>query len=95
MNSKALALIGRALRTLAVGLTLAVASHPLAAMEELTVNGAKEAALARAQQARFESQMQAFIESVGAEFKGALEVELQRSMAPEVVLVAVNTPTRG
>ena len=95
MNSKATALIGQLLRTLAVGLTLALASHPLAAMEELTVNGATEAALAKAHQARFESQMKAFIESVGVEFKGALEVELQRSMAPEVVLVAVNIPTRG
>ena len=95
MNSKVLALIGRALQALAVGFTLVLASHPLAAMEELTVNGAKEAALAKAQQTRFESQMKEFIESVGIEFKGTLEAELRRSIAPEVVLVAASTPTRG
>ena len=87
--------VGRLLRHLVLGLTLAFASHPLAAMEELTVDGAKDAAQTRAHQAHFKSQMEAYAKAVGGEFKGRLKTELERSIRSETRLAALDARTRG
>ena len=83
------------LQHLILALTLAVGSFPLAAMEELSVDGTKEAAQKRAQQELFRSQMEAYGEAVGSEFKDLLKLELERSIRSEPRLAVAGTRTRG
>ncbi len=95
MNRKMTNRVGRSLSVLTLGLTLAFASHPLAAQEELTVDGAKEAAHVRAQRARFESEMQAYGEAVGVEYRGLLKEQLQQAMRSEARLAAIDLRGRN
>lgn len=95
MNRELTNRVGRSLRHLVLGLTLAFASHPLAAMEELTVDGTKDAAQTRAQQAHFKSQMEAYGKAVGGEFKGRLKAELERTMRIEARLATIDSRSRG
>lgn len=95
MNRKLTNRVGRSLRHLVLGLTLVFASHPLAAMEELTVDGAKDAAQTRAHQAHFKSQMEAYAKAVGGEFKGRLKAELERAIRNETRLVTIDARSRG
>ena len=95
MNRKLTHWVGRSLSVLTLGLTAALASHPLAAMEELTVDGAKEAAQVRAQQARFESEMKAYGETVGAEYRGLLKEQLKQAMGSETRLAAIDPRGRS
>ena len=95
LDSKLTGRLGRWLRQLALCLTLATASVPLAAMEELTVDGAKEAAQKRAQQELFLSQMEAYSRAVGAEFKSLVKADLERAIRNEPRLAAVGARTRG
>ena len=67
----------------------------LAAQEELTVDGAKEAAHVRAQRARFESEMQAYGEAVGVEYRGLLKEQLQQAMRSEARLAAIDLRGRN
>ncbi len=71
--------------TLAV-LALGVVSAPLAAMEEVTVDGGQMAAEARAQDARFRSEMDTFAKKVVLKFKANLAFDLQQSVAPPLRL---------
>ena len=87
--------VGRSLRVLTLGLGLALASHPLAAMEELTVNGAKAAAQVRAQRARFESEMETYRETVGAEYRGFVKEQLKQAMRDETRLAAIDVRGRS
>ena len=95
MHRKLTGRFGRRLRQLALCLTLASASLPLAAMEELTVDGTKEAAQKRAQQELFLSQMDAYSRAVGAEFKSLVKAELERAIRNEARLAAVAGRSRG
>jgi len=95
MNRELTDRVGRSLRHLALGLTLALASHPLAAMEEVTVNGAKEAAQARAQRVRFESHMEAYAKAVTIEFKSLQKAELERAMLSEARVAMIEARRRG
>jgi len=67
-------------RTLIPALILALMSYPLAAVEVVTVDGTRQAAQVRAQQTRFESQMDAYVKGVGIEFRAALEMDLRQSV---------------
>ena len=95
MNGELSSRVGRSLRHLVLGLTLAFASHPLAAMEELTVDGTKDAAQTRAQQAHFKSQMEAYGKAVGGEFKGQLKAELAQAIRVEARLATIDSRSRG
>ena len=95
MNGELSSRVGRSLRHLVLGLTLAFASHPLAAMEELTVDGTKDAAQTRAQQAHFKSQMEAYGKAVGGEFKGQLKAELEQAIRVEARLATIDSRSRG
>ena len=95
MNRKLTHWVGRSLSVLTLGLSLALASGSLAAMEELTVDGAREAAQARAQQARFESEMKAYGETVGAEFRGLVKEQLKQAMRNETRLAAIDARGRS
>ena len=95
MHRKLTGRFGRRLRQLALCLTLASSSLPLAAMEELTVDGTKEAAQKRAQQELFLSQMDAYSRAVGAEFKSLVKAELERAIRNEARLAAVAGRSRG
>jgi hypothetical protein len=64
-------------------------------MEELTVDGAADAAAARAQEARFEAQMDRYVQAVGADFKTALETELRRSVEPGIRSADAGGTSRG
>ena len=91
-------LMGRsrhALRILALGLALAFGSLPVSAMEELTVDGSREAAHHSAQRARFESQMKAYGRAVGEEFRWLLEDELVERVRGQRRLAARGTRSRG
>ena len=95
MNTRTTDRAVRALRALALGAALALASHPLAAMDEVTVNGASEAAQLRAHRALVEADMKAYSETVGSEFKGLVKAELERSMRGDTQLARVETRDRG
>ncbi len=82
---------GTALLVLGLGLI----SAPLRAMEEVTVNGAQAAAEVRAQDARFRSDMELFVETVELRFKADLEFDLKRAVAPPLRLASSLANSRG
>ena len=90
-NSFSIARLGTALAILSLG----VISGPLAAMEEVTVDGAQAAASVRAQDARFRSEMTRFVETVELRFKADLAFDLKQSVAPPLRLAAALANNRG
>ena len=86
--------VGRLPGCLALGLTLIFASQPLAAVEEIIVDGAKEAAQIRAYQAFFESQMEVYGKTVSVEFKDLVNAELKNLVSSEAYLTVIN-PNRS
>ena len=86
--------VGRLPSCLALGLTLIFASQPLAAVEEIIVDGAKEAAQIRAYQAFFESQMEVYGKTVSVEFKDLVNAELKNLVSSEAYLTVIS-PNRS
>jgi len=82
--------IGRLPGYVVLGLTLIFASQPLAAVEEIIVDGAKEAAQIREYQAFFESQMEVYGKTVSVEFKDLVNAELKNVVSSEARLTAIN-----
>ena len=76
-------------------LGLGVISTPLAAMEEVTVNGAQALAEAHAQEARFRNDMDLFIKAVELRFKADLAFDLKQSVAPPIRVAGVYANNRG
>lgn len=95
MNRKSTSWLRRSLANLALALTLGASSLPLAAMEELTVDGAEQAAQRRAQQELFLSQMEAYSRAVGAEFKSLVKADLERAIHDEPRLAVIDARIRG
>ena len=82
--------VGRLPGYAALSLTLMFTSQPLIAMEEIIVDGAKEAAQIRAYQAFFESQMEVYGKTVSVEFKDLVNAELKNVVSNEAYLTAIN-----
>ena len=59
------------------------------AMEEIIVDGTKEAAQVQEYQALFESQIEAYSKAVGLEFKSSLKVELENAILDETRLATI------
>ena len=76
-------------------MALGVISAPLAAMEEVTVDGAQAVAEARAQDARFRSDMDVFMKAVELRFKADLAFDLKNSVAPPLRLASALANNRG
>jgi len=83
------------LRAALAVLTLSVISAPLAAMEEVTVNGAQAVAEARAQDARFRNDMELFMKAVELRFKADLAFDLKQTVAPPLKLASALVNNRG
>ena len=83
------------LRTAIAVVALGVISAPLAAMEEVTVNGAQAAAEVRAQDARFRSDMDVFVKTVELRFKADLAFDLKQSVASPLRLASAFANNRG
>ena len=83
------------LRTALAVLSLGVISAPLAAMEEVTVNGAQAVAEARAQDARFRNDMDLFMKAVELRFKADLAFDLKESLTPPLRLASALANNRG
>ena len=83
------------LRTALAVLALGVISAPLAAMEEVTVNGAQAVAEARAQDARFRDDMDLFMKAVELRFKADLAFDLKQSLMPPLRLASALANNRG
>lgn len=83
--------IGRV--ALAAGVLAGLASQPLsAATEELTVYGGTTAAELRELEREFDCAMEAYVRSVGAQFRAALALDLRRSLAPDMELAQRSRP---
>ena len=76
-------------------LALALVSQPLAALEEIGVDGGHEAGASRAQQAHFRSQMDAYVEAVEVEFRCRLQAELERAVRRDARLATLAARRRG
>ncbi|MCZ6585967.1 MAG: hypothetical protein O6930_08125 [Gammaproteobacteria bacterium] len=83
------------LRTLLAVVALGVLSAPVAAMEEVTVDGARAVLAADARDARFRSDMEAFTRSVELEFKASLASDLKQSVTPPLRLAGALVHNRG
>ena len=83
------------LRTVLAVLALGVLSTPVAAMEEVTVDGAWAVFAADARDARFRSDMAAFAKSVELEFRASLAFDLKPSVAPPLRLASALVHNRG
>jgi len=83
------------LRTVLAVLALGVLSTPVAAIEELTVDGAQAVLAADARDARFRTDMEAFARSVELEFKASLAFDLKQSVAPPLRLAGALVHNRG
>jgi hypothetical protein len=83
------------LRTAVAVITFGVFSAPLAALEEVTVDGAQAVAEVRAQDARFRSDMDVFVKTVELRFKADLEFDLKQSVAPPLKLASALANNRG
>ncbi len=83
------------LRTLLAVLALGFISAPVAAMEEVTVYGARPALEARAQEAQLRADMEAFAKTVELNFKASLAVDLEQSVAPALRLAGTLVHNRG
>ena len=83
------------LRTAVAVITFGVISAPLAAMEEITVDGAQAVAEVHAQDARFRSDMDVFVKTVELRFKADLEFDLKQSVAPPLRLASALANNRG
>ena len=90
-NSSTYARFRIALAVVALG----VISAPLAAMEEVTVNGSPAVAEARAQDARFRNDMNLFVKTVELRFKADLAFDLKQSVAPPLRLASAYANNRG
>lgn len=83
--------VGRLPGYVALSLILTFASQPLAAVEELVVDGAKEAAQIRAYRAFFETQMEVYGKTVSAEFKDLVNAELKNVVSSEAHLAEIKS----
>ena len=81
-NISSFARLGTALAIVSLG----ALSAPLAAMEEITVNGDQAAASIRADDARFRAEMNQFVRTVELRFKADLAFDLQQSVTPPLRL---------
>jgi hypothetical protein len=79
----------QSLRYMTLWFTLIFTSQPLIAMEEIIVDGTKEAAQIQEYQTLFESQMEAYSKAVGIEFKNSLKVELEGAILDETRLATI------
>ncbi len=75
--------------------SLGVISAPLAAMEEITVNGDQAAANIRAEDARFRVEMNQFVKTVELRFKADLDFDLKQSVTPPLWLAGALADNRG
>jgi hypothetical protein len=75
--------------------SLSAISAPLAAMEEITVNGAQDAASVRVEDARFRSEMNRFVKTVELRFKADLAFDLKQSVTPPLRLAGALANNRG
>ncbi len=80
--------------TLAV-LAASVVASPLAAMEEVSVDGTQAVAAARAQDARFRSAMDTLAETVALQFKADLAFDLRQAVAPPMRMASASAHKRG
>jgi hypothetical protein len=76
-------------------LVLGVVSAPLAAMEEVTAYGTEQAIQAKAQNERFQSEMDQFVKTVEMSFKLDLRSDLRRALTPPLVLAGALADHRG
>ena len=83
------------LPTVLAVLALGVLSAPVAAMEEVTVDGAQAVLAAAARDARFRSDMEAFAMTVELQFKANLAFDLKQSVAPPLRLAGALVRNRG
>ncbi|MED5534137.1 MAG: hypothetical protein VX690_00400 [Pseudomonadota bacterium] len=79
----------QSLRYIALWIALIFTSRPLIAMEEIIVDGTKEAAQVQEYQTLFESQMEAYSKAVSLEFKSSLKVELENAILDETRLATI------
>ena len=90
MNTRTIRLLAVVLAVFGIGLNTALAREPSAivedirmpipVIEEVTVNGADDAAEFRANKARFEAEMAAFARTVHARYRDAVRNRLERSI---------------
>ncbi len=90
MNSRTIHFLAVVLAVFGVGLNTALGREPSAivedirmpipVIEEVTVNGADDAAEFRANKARFEAEMAAFARTVHARYRDAVRNRLERSI---------------
>ena len=90
MNTRTLHLLVVVLAVFGIGLNTALGREPSAivedilmpipVIEEVTVNGADDAAEFRANKARFEAEMAAFARTVHARYRDAVRNRLERSI---------------
>ena len=83
------------LRTVLAVLALGASGAPVAAMEEVTVYGARPALEARAQEAQFRTEMEAFAKTVELNFKASLAFDLKQSVTPPLRLAGTLVRNRG
>ena len=104
MNTRRLHLLAVVLAVFGIGLNTALGREPsvivedireaIPVIEEVTVNGADEAAALRANKARFEAEMAAFARSVHATYRDVVRNRLESSVHG-TSLVASATGLRG
>ena len=83
------------LRTILTVLAVSLISSPLAALEEVSVDGTQAAAQAQAQEARFRAEMETFAKTVALQFKANLAFDLQQAVAPPLRLASARAHERG
>ncbi len=83
------------LRTTLAVLALGILSAPVAAIEEVTVDGAQAVLAADARDARFRADREAFAKTVALEFKANLASDLKQSVAPPMRLAGALVRNRG
>lgn len=80
---------------LIAGLVALLASAPLSATEELTVNGSDAAMAAQAERERFRSDMAVYVQAVDSEIKATRDASLRKAVAPALQLASSELRTRG
>lgn len=70
-------------------------SQQVAATEEIVVYGAEAAALAEAQQALFQTQMDEYVRSLSEQIRTTLQDDVKRLAAPKVELASSESAIRG
>ena len=80
---------------LIVGLVAGLLSQMTAATEEVVVNGREAAATAQAEEARFQSEMKDYAQSLNQNLKATLDKEIKGLPAPKLQLAIAEISTRG